>query len=42
MGRPEAIFISLLVSWSLGALITYGYFRRGAWQKKRIESEVTV
>ena len=33
-GRPEALFISLLVSWSMGALISYIVFRRGKWRRK--------
>lgn len=33
-GRPESTFISLLVSWSLGALITLGFYQKGAWRKK--------
>ena len=33
-GRPEALFTSLLVSWSMGALISYIVFRRGKWRKK--------
>lgn len=32
-GRPEAIYISLLVSWSMGALISYVVFRRGKWRR---------
>lgn len=35
-GRPESVFISLLVSWTLGAVITYAFFRRGAWRTKDI------
>jgi putative MATE family efflux protein len=35
-GRPESVFISLLVSWSLGALITSMVFRRGAWREKMV------
>ena len=31
-GRPEALFISLLVSWSMGALISWLVFRRGKWK----------
>lgn len=33
-GRSECIFISLLASWVLGALITTFFYRRGAWKKK--------
>lgn len=32
-GRPEALFISLLVSWSMGALISFLVFRRGKWRR---------
>ena len=33
-GHPAALFTSLLVSWSMGALISYIVFRRGAWRKR--------
>jgi len=33
-GRPEALFTSLLVSWSMGALISALVFRKGTWRKK--------
>ena len=36
-GRPESTFISLLVSWTLGALITYALFRKGAWRTKSLK-----
>lgn len=36
-GRPEALFISLLVSWSMGALISWLVFRRGTWREKAME-----
>lgn len=35
-GRPESTFVSLLISWSLGAAITYGFYRKGAWREKGI------
>lgn len=35
-GRPESIFISLLMSWTIGAIITTIFFRRGNWRKKAI------
>lgn len=35
-GRQESIFISLLCSWLLGALVTYLFYRRGKWKKKSI------
>lgn len=37
-GRPESTFISLLVSWVLGALITFFFFRRGKWRTKGFAS----
>lgn len=33
-GRPESTFISLLVSWTLGAIITTIFFKRGKWKRK--------
>lgn len=33
-GRPESTFISLLVSWTLGAVITTIFYRKGGWRKK--------
>ncbi len=33
-GRPESTFISLLVSWTLGAIITTVFFKRGKWRNK--------
>ena len=35
-GRKEGIFISLLASWVIGALITYVFYRRGKWKEKAI------
>lgn len=36
-GRPESTFISLLISWVLGAVITMYYYRKGAWRTKEIQ-----
>lgn len=33
-GRYECIFVSLLTTWVLGALITTFFYRRGKWAKK--------
>lgn len=33
-GRPESTFISLLVSWTLGAVITTIFYKKGNWRKK--------
>jgi len=35
-GRSECIFISLLMSWTLGAIITFIFYRIGRWKKKAI------
>jgi len=35
-GRPESTFISLLVSWTLGAIITLVVYKRGTWREKMI------
>ncbi len=35
-GRQECIFISLLVSWILGALITFIFYKRGKWKEKAV------
>ena len=32
-GRPESVFISLLCSWLLGALITSVFYVKGKWKK---------
>lgn len=35
-GRPESTFISLLVSWTMGAIITIFVFKKGKWKNKSI------
>lgn len=35
-GRPEAIFISLLTAWIMGAIITTLFFKKGNWRKKSL------
>ena len=40
-GRSECIFISLLASWVLGALITLFAYRKGGWKKKALEKEAS-
>ena len=35
-GRSECIFISLLVSWVLGAIVTWFFYRRGKWKTKAL------
>lgn len=38
LGRSESVYISLLISWTLGALLTIFFYVRGGWKKKAIES----
>jgi len=33
-GSPDSLFISLLISWVMGALITSVFYRLGKWKKK--------
>lgn len=35
-GRPESTFISLLMSWTIGAILTTRYYRKGTWREKRV------
>lgn len=35
-GRQECIFISLLASWLIGALITFIFYKRGKWKDKAV------
>ena len=42
VGRPESVFISLLASWVLGALITLGAYRMGRWRRKYEKKEDAV
>ena len=42
VGRPESVFISLLASWVLGALITLGAYRMGRWRRKCEAKEETL
>lgn len=37
-GRQECIFISLLISWLLGSLITFMFYKRGKWKEKAVDS----
>ena len=37
-GSPDSIFISLLVSWVLGAVMTSIMYKRGSWRNKSIAS----
>lgn len=33
-GRQECIFVSLLCSWLMGALVTIVFYLKGHWKKK--------
>lgn len=39
VGRPESVFISMLVSWTLGCVITSVVYLRGKWKGKGISME---
>ncbi|WP_339788170.1 MATE family efflux transporter [Tissierella sp.] len=39
-GRPESTFISLLVSWTVGAIITTIFYKKGKWRKKGFANEL--
>ncbi|QUH18857.1 MATE family efflux transporter [Alkaliphilus sp. B6464] len=38
-GRPESTFVSLLVSWTMGAIITTFFYKKGKWREKGLTSE---
>lgn len=37
MGRQESVYISLLISWILGAIMTGIAYKRGKWKEKAID-----
>lgn len=37
LGAPESIFVSLLISWLLGALLTFVAYRKGTWKTKALK-----
>ena len=37
-GQPQAIFLSLMISWALGALMSFLAFRKGKWKKAMVAS----
>lgn len=41
-GRPEALFISMLVSWVLGMVITIIAYRFGKWRRRASQEEAAV
>lgn len=38
-GRPESTFVSLLISWTMGAIITTFFYKKGKWREKGLTSE---
>lgn len=40
-GRPESIFVSLLLSWFLGALVTLWLYKKGKWREQRNFNETS-
>jgi putative MATE family efflux protein len=39
-GRPESTFLSLLVSWTMGAVITTIFFKKGNWRNKGLTGKM--
>jgi len=35
-GRPESLFVSLLIAWVLGAAITFFFYKKGYWRNKAL------
>ena len=35
-GRPEMLFASMLIAWTIGMLITVFFYRKGNWKKKAL------
>ena len=38
-GTPDSIFISLLISWVMGAVLTAVLYRRGKWKQRSVVRE---
>lgn len=41
-GRPEATFVSLLIAWVCGAIITTIFFKKGKWREKSVVSREDI
>ncbi|MDN5277813.1 MAG: hypothetical protein PWR01_1778 [Clostridiales bacterium] len=41
-GRPESVFISLLIAWVCGAIITTVFYKKGNWRKKTLLSNEQI
>lgn len=35
-GSPDSLYFSLLITWCVGALLNYLWYRRGTWKDKAI------
>lgn len=35
-GKPESLFVSLLIAWVLGAAITFFFYKKGYWRNKAL------
>lgn len=35
-GKPESLFVSLLIAWVLGAAITFFFYKKGDWRNKAL------
>lgn len=35
-GRPESVFLSLVLAWVFGALISFYFYKKGAWREKAL------
>lgn len=35
-GSPDCLYVSLLISWTLGAVLTFLVFKKGSWRKKML------
>ena len=42
VGSPDALFFSLLISWVMGAVLNYAWYRRGTWREKSLISPKAV
>ncbi len=36
-GQKECIFVSMLISWMIGTVLTFIMYKRGNWKKKAIQ-----
>ena len=44
-GSPDCLYFSLLIAWSVGALLNYIFYRKGNWRHKAVvrkTAEVTM